>query len=226
MLRPEEVGGCLQSSRQRGPRDDGCRTPSAPPAGGRTCLLCGAGSCSLWSFVLVFRMSNGNGPARSPNKIKHDPVHLVDAVSSVLLPACLPACFSSRLPGGLPRPSVCWVTRAQCSSAGLVSHVAVCPFHPSMPSVFSSSAAFLLTCVCVCVCVCVCSPSRECQGEAHEPCDCDVWKLWLQKVSEMRPQEREYTTAVWFSTNVVHRLSARIERSSERLKDGDSLRGR
>ncbi|XP_068452462.1 ankyrin repeat and IBR domain-containing protein 1-like [Clinocottus analis] len=29
----------------------------------------------------------------------------------------------------------------------------------------------------------------ECQGEAHEPCDCETWKLWLQKVSEMRPEE-------------------------------------
>ncbi|XP_037640320.1 ankyrin repeat and IBR domain-containing protein 1-like [Sebastes umbrosus] len=29
----------------------------------------------------------------------------------------------------------------------------------------------------------------ECQGEAHEPCDCDTWKLWLQKVTEMRPDE-------------------------------------
>lgn len=29
----------------------------------------------------------------------------------------------------------------------------------------------------------------ECRGEAHEPCDCDVWKLWLQKVTEMKPEE-------------------------------------
>ncbi|XP_068592571.1 ankyrin repeat and IBR domain-containing protein 1-like isoform X3 [Cebidichthys violaceus] len=29
----------------------------------------------------------------------------------------------------------------------------------------------------------------ECQGEAHEPCDCETWKLWLQKVTEMRPEE-------------------------------------
>ncbi|XP_075937458.1 ankyrin repeat and IBR domain-containing protein 1-like isoform X1 [Anarhichas minor] len=29
----------------------------------------------------------------------------------------------------------------------------------------------------------------ECQGEAHEPCDCEIWKLWLQKVTEMRPEE-------------------------------------
>lgn len=34
--------------------------------------------------------------------------------------------------------------------------------------------------------------SRECQGEAHEPCDCETWKLWLQKVNEMRPEECEY----------------------------------
>uniref|UniRef100_A0A3Q4MM62 Ankyrin repeat and IBR domain-containing protein 1 n=1 Tax=Neolamprologus brichardi TaxID=32507 RepID=A0A3Q4MM62_NEOBR len=29
----------------------------------------------------------------------------------------------------------------------------------------------------------------ECQGEAHEPCDCETWKMWLQKVSEMKPVE-------------------------------------
>ncbi|XP_060907019.1 ankyrin repeat and IBR domain-containing protein 1-like [Labrus mixtus] len=29
----------------------------------------------------------------------------------------------------------------------------------------------------------------ECQGEAHEPCDCETWKMWLQKVNEMRPEE-------------------------------------
>ncbi|KAK5862621.1 hypothetical protein PBY51_017993 [Eleginops maclovinus] len=29
----------------------------------------------------------------------------------------------------------------------------------------------------------------ECQGEAHEPCDCETWKLWLHKVGEMRPEE-------------------------------------
>ncbi|KAL6108902.1 ankib1 [Pungitius sinensis] len=28
----------------------------------------------------------------------------------------------------------------------------------------------------------------ECQGEAHEPCDCETWKLWLHKVTEMRPE--------------------------------------
>ncbi|KAL2101922.1 hypothetical protein ACEWY4_003683 [Coilia grayii] len=29
----------------------------------------------------------------------------------------------------------------------------------------------------------------ECQGEAHEPCDCHTWKMWLQKVNDMRPEE-------------------------------------
>uniref|UniRef100_A0A3Q2NW71 Ankyrin repeat and IBR domain-containing protein 1 n=1 Tax=Fundulus heteroclitus TaxID=8078 RepID=A0A3Q2NW71_FUNHE len=29
----------------------------------------------------------------------------------------------------------------------------------------------------------------SCRGEAHEPCDCDTWKLWLQKVTEMKPEE-------------------------------------
>lgn len=33
---------------------------------------------------------------------------------------------------------------------------------------------------------------RECRGEAHEPCDCETWKLWLQKVTEMKPEECEY----------------------------------
>lgn len=32
---------------------------------------------------------------------------------------------------------------------------------------------------------------RECLGEAHEPCDCQTWKDWLQKVSEMKPEERK-----------------------------------
>ncbi|XP_009292721.1 ankyrin repeat and IBR domain-containing protein 1 isoform X2 [Danio rerio] len=29
----------------------------------------------------------------------------------------------------------------------------------------------------------------ECLGDAHEPCDCETWKMWLQKVSEMKPEE-------------------------------------
>uniref|UniRef100_A0AAZ3PGV0 Ankyrin repeat and IBR domain-containing protein 1 n=1 Tax=Oncorhynchus tshawytscha TaxID=74940 RepID=A0AAZ3PGV0_ONCTS len=29
----------------------------------------------------------------------------------------------------------------------------------------------------------------SCQGEAHEPCDCQTWKMWLAEVTEMRPQE-------------------------------------
>uniref|UniRef100_A0A672NA62 RBR-type E3 ubiquitin transferase n=1 Tax=Sinocyclocheilus grahami TaxID=75366 RepID=A0A672NA62_SINGR len=28
-----------------------------------------------------------------------------------------------------------------------------------------------------------------CLGDAHEPCDCETWKMWLQKVSEMKPEE-------------------------------------
>lgn len=32
---------------------------------------------------------------------------------------------------------------------------------------------------------------RECLGEAHEPCDCQTWKDWLQKISEMKPEERK-----------------------------------
>nr|XP_046254797.1 ankyrin repeat and IBR domain-containing protein 1-like [Scatophagus argus]XP_046254798.1 ankyrin repeat and IBR domain-containing protein 1-like [Scatophagus argus] len=29
----------------------------------------------------------------------------------------------------------------------------------------------------------------ECKGEAHEPCYCETWKMWLHKVTEMRPEE-------------------------------------
>ncbi|XP_061410534.1 LOW QUALITY PROTEIN: ankyrin repeat and IBR domain-containing protein 1 [Lethenteron reissneri] len=29
----------------------------------------------------------------------------------------------------------------------------------------------------------------ECLGEAHEPCDCDTWKQWLQKIVDMKPEE-------------------------------------
>lgn len=32
---------------------------------------------------------------------------------------------------------------------------------------------------------------RECLGEAHEPCDCQMWRNWLQKVTEMKPEERK-----------------------------------
>lgn len=41
----------------------------------------------------------------------------------------------------------------------------------------------------------LCSPfntlpiCRECLGEAHEPCDCQMWRNWLQKVTEMKPEE-------------------------------------
>ncbi|CAL8248616.1 unnamed protein product [Lota lota] len=49
----------------------------------------------------------------------------------------------------------------------------------------------------------------ECQGEAHEPCDCDIWKMWLQKVNEMRPQElagvseayEDAANCLWMLTN-------------------------
>lgn len=33
---------------------------------------------------------------------------------------------------------------------------------------------------------------RECLGEAHEPCDCQTWKNWLQKITEMKPEERKW----------------------------------
>uniref|UniRef100_A0A665U4J5 Ankyrin repeat and IBR domain-containing protein 1 n=1 Tax=Echeneis naucrates TaxID=173247 RepID=A0A665U4J5_ECHNA len=49
----------------------------------------------------------------------------------------------------------------------------------------------------------------ECQGEAHEPCDCETWKLWLQKVTEMRPEElagvseayEDAANCLWLLTN-------------------------
>ncbi|KAM4633718.1 ankyrin repeat and IBR domain-containing protein 1-like isoform 2-T2 [Polymixia lowei] len=49
----------------------------------------------------------------------------------------------------------------------------------------------------------------ECQGEAHEPCDCETWKMWLQKVTEMRPQDlagvseayEDAANCLWLLTN-------------------------
>uniref|UniRef100_I3JJL1 Ankyrin repeat and IBR domain-containing protein 1 n=1 Tax=Oreochromis niloticus TaxID=8128 RepID=I3JJL1_ORENI len=49
----------------------------------------------------------------------------------------------------------------------------------------------------------------SCQGEAHEPCDCETWKMWLQKVSEMRPEElagvseayEDAANCLWLLTN-------------------------
>ncbi|KAE8596194.1 hypothetical protein XENTR_v10016007 [Xenopus tropicalis] len=49
----------------------------------------------------------------------------------------------------------------------------------------------------------------ECLGEAHEPCDCETWKNWLQKVSEMKPEElvgvseafEDAANCLWLLTN-------------------------
>ncbi|KAK2910492.1 ankyrin repeat and IBR domain-containing protein 1-like isoform X2 [Channa argus] len=49
----------------------------------------------------------------------------------------------------------------------------------------------------------------ECRGEAHEPCDCETWKMWLQKVNEMRPEElagvseayEDAANCLWLLTN-------------------------
>ncbi|KAM6373517.1 ankyrin repeat and IBR domain-containing protein 1 isoform 5-T8 [Alca torda] len=49
----------------------------------------------------------------------------------------------------------------------------------------------------------------ECLGEAHEPCDCQTWKDWLQKVSEMKPEElvgvseayEDAANCLWLLTN-------------------------
>uniref|UniRef100_A0A8B9LPI1 Ankyrin repeat and IBR domain-containing protein 1 n=1 Tax=Astyanax mexicanus TaxID=7994 RepID=A0A8B9LPI1_ASTMX len=48
-----------------------------------------------------------------------------------------------------------------------------------------------------------------CLGEAHEPCDCQTWKMWLQKVSEMKPEElagvseayEDAANCLWLLTN-------------------------
>uniref|UniRef100_A0A8C7DSW2 Ankyrin repeat and IBR domain-containing protein 1 n=1 Tax=Oncorhynchus kisutch TaxID=8019 RepID=A0A8C7DSW2_ONCKI len=49
----------------------------------------------------------------------------------------------------------------------------------------------------------------ECLGEAHEPCDCQTWRMWLQKVSEMKPEElagvsesyEDAANCLWLLTN-------------------------
>uniref|UniRef100_A0A8C9TD97 Ankyrin repeat and IBR domain-containing protein 1 n=1 Tax=Scleropages formosus TaxID=113540 RepID=A0A8C9TD97_SCLFO len=49
----------------------------------------------------------------------------------------------------------------------------------------------------------------ECLGEAHEPCTCQTWKQWLQKVSEMHPEKLAGVSAayedaanlLWLRTN-------------------------
>uniref|UniRef100_A0A671PND2 RBR-type E3 ubiquitin transferase n=1 Tax=Sinocyclocheilus anshuiensis TaxID=1608454 RepID=A0A671PND2_9TELE len=49
----------------------------------------------------------------------------------------------------------------------------------------------------------------SCQGEAHEPCDCQTWKMWLQKVTDMKPEElagvsdayEDAANCLWLLTN-------------------------
>ncbi|CAL1584663.1 unnamed protein product [Knipowitschia caucasica] len=49
----------------------------------------------------------------------------------------------------------------------------------------------------------------ECLGEAHEPCDCQMWRNWLQKVTEMKPEElagvgeayEDAANCLWLLTN-------------------------
>ncbi|XP_023661980.1 ankyrin repeat and IBR domain-containing protein 1-like isoform X2 [Paramormyrops kingsleyae] len=49
----------------------------------------------------------------------------------------------------------------------------------------------------------------ECFGEAHEPCDCQTWTKWLQKVTEMKPEElagvteacEDAANCLWLLTN-------------------------
>ena len=50
---------------------------------------------------------------------------------------------------------------------------------------------------------------RECLGEAHAPSACAQWRQWLAKISEVRPEELEATSAesedaancLWLVTN-------------------------
>ncbi|KAM3857993.1 ankyrin repeat and IBR domain-containing protein 1-like [Diretmus argenteus] len=49
----------------------------------------------------------------------------------------------------------------------------------------------------------------ECLGEAHEPCDCQTWRNWLQKVTEMKPEAlagvseayEDAANCLWLLTN-------------------------
>ncbi|XP_077599849.1 ankyrin repeat and IBR domain-containing protein 1-like isoform X2 [Stigmatopora nigra] len=49
----------------------------------------------------------------------------------------------------------------------------------------------------------------ECLGEAHEPCDCHTWRKWLQKVTEMKPEQlagvgeayEDAANCLWLLTN-------------------------
>lgn len=58
---------------------------------------------------------------------------------------------------------------------------------------------------------------RECQGEAHEPCDCETWKMWLQKVSEMRPEECECLLLFCFF-KIMDLLSKTVQESVTNLQ--------
>uniref|UniRef100_A0A8C5SVP2 RBR-type E3 ubiquitin transferase n=1 Tax=Laticauda laticaudata TaxID=8630 RepID=A0A8C5SVP2_LATLA len=48
-----------------------------------------------------------------------------------------------------------------------------------------------------------------CKCEAHEPCDCETWKNWLQKITEMKPEElvgvseayEDAANCLWLLTN-------------------------
>ena len=33
---------------------------------------------------------------------------------------------------------------------------------------------------------------RECGGEPHEPCGCELWAQWLEHVQTMQPKIGEY----------------------------------
>lgn len=44
---------------------------------------------------------------------------------------------------------------------------------------------------------------RECLSEAHEPCDCQTWRNWLQKVTEMKPEERTSAPGRSFNGKLV-----------------------
>lgn len=40
-------------------------------------------------------------------------------------------------------------------------------------------------------CIVAYFPPRECQGEAHEPCSCENWVKWQQKIADIKPEKCE-----------------------------------
>lgn len=57
----------------------------------------------------------------------------------------------------------------------------------------------------------ICLHPRECLGEAHEPCDCQTWRNWLQKVKEMKPEECMSDVPLSSSCSSVHCIKCILE---------------